>query len=82
MNTWLLRKQIRPLSIYEIGWNMIAYMMHTSNFKMDAMELAVEAKLLNGSSHYGHFIPVTTPHVARLWSLVKSCFLPVYRLLI
>ena len=30
---------------------------------MEAVELAVEARLLDENSHYGYFIQVTTPRV-------------------
>ena len=45
------------------------------------VELVVEAWLLNENSHNGQSIQVTYNNLSRLWSLLKFCFLPVYRLL-
>ena len=47
---------------------------------MEAVELAVEAKLLDENSHNGCSIQVTIPQVG--FSLVKPCFLPINRLTI
>ena len=50
---------------------------------MEAVELAVEARLLNENSHHGYFIRVTTSQAGfRFQSLAKPCFLPIYRLAI
>ena len=48
---------------------------------MEAVELAVQARLLDEYSHNGYSIQVTTLS-SRFQRLVKSCFLPVYRLVI
>ena len=48
---------------------------------MEAVELTVEARLLDENSHNGYSTQATTPRVD-FRALVKPCFLSVYRLAI